>query len=245
MIGKSENSDDNRLEESTKDFIHEVGEVVIDGVVKSEVLKAIPFVKIAAIFFEFGRAFREKQFERKLKVYFEELQKGTKDPEGPGDFRERFQNDPNFRQQFLGYVVENIYKFESEYKAKVMAHLVLALEAGQISYRRFTDLCSSLNLAHVKALERLAIQDEHTIPPDTKQPIYDKGIPIQADLDDIALLQACGLAVQPEEPIEGVANIWLTSLGFEMLIYGVKPDGPWKQLKEKRAAAAERKSQQV
>lgn len=233
-----------KFEQSAIELFVEYGETIINGLVESDILKEIPGLKTVITGFDLVKLIREKQFKRKLKVYLEELRKGTKDPAGPGDFQERFQNDPDFREQFLGYVVENIYKYESEYKAKITARLVLALEIGQISYRRFTDLCAALDRAHIKALERLAIQDEHTIPPDTKQPTYDNGIPIQADLDDIALMQACGLAVQPEEPIEGTANIWLTSLGFEMLIYGIKPEGPWKQPKERKAAAAKRRYQQ-
>ncbi|WP_420642305.1 hypothetical protein [Candidatus Leptofilum sp.] len=46
------------------------------------------------------------------------------------------------------------------------------------------DLSYALNRAHTIALEKLATQDEHTIPPNNLQrPTWKNGIPIQAYLE--------------------------------------------------------------
>ncbi len=156
------------------------------------------------------------------------MQKREASEEETQTFRERFSNDEDYREDVMELIVEQIDQLDSEYKAKILARLFVSFTQNHISWRKFLDLSSALNLAHLIALERIAIQDEATIPiNDLKRPTWKDGIPIQAYLESASLLEACGLAVRPDQPLEGSANMMLTGLGLDMLAFGIKPDGPW------------------
>ncbi len=73
------------------------------------------------------------------------------------------------------------------------------------------------------------MQDERTIPPERLASYNFQGGAIQADRKDTVLLAAAGLAFEPQIPGND-GNIVLTPLEVELLAFGIRPDGPWKQV---------------
>jgi hypothetical protein len=220
---------DKTTREIVTDILGEYSELILDSLVNNDVFGEIPVVNTVSAIYNLVGVVKAKRFHKKLQSFLEEMQTRKASEDETQAFRERFSNDKDYREDVMEHIIEQIEQLDSEYKTKILARLFISFTETHLSWRRFLDLSFALNRAHLIALERIAIQDENTIPPDSlKRPAWKDGIPIQAYLESASLLEACGLAARPEQPLEGTANIMLTDLGLDMLAFGVKPDGPWK-----------------
>ena len=220
---------DKATQDTTTEILTEYSELILDSLSKSDAFDDFPVVKTISTIYRFVNIIKAKRFYKKLQSFLEEVRNRKASEDETKEFRERFEKDQKYREEVLEHITEQIDQVDSDYKAKILARLFVSFTQNHLSWRRFLDLSHTLNRAHIIALERLASQDEHTIPPkDLKRPTWQDGIPIQAYLENASLMEACGLAVRPERPLTGTANIMLTDLGLDMLAFGVKPDGPWK-----------------
>lgn len=220
---------DKATQDTATDILTEYSELILDTLTTSDVLRDLPLFKTVSTIYSLVNIVKAKRFHKKLRVFLDEMRYRNASKDETQAFRDKFGADRNYREQVLEHITEQIDQFDSEYKAKILARLFVSFTQEHLSWREFLDLSFALNRSHIIALERLASQDENTIPPDNlRRPTWKDGIPIQAYLESASLLEASGLAVRPEQPLTGTANIMLTRLGLDMLAFGVKPDGPWK-----------------
>lgn len=220
----------NRVHEITTDLAVDYTEVLIDTLTDSDILKEIPLVKSAVAAYSLLNTVKNKRFSKRLQLFIVEVRERRVSEEKVQEFKKQFDQDKDYKEQVLEHIIDQIERADDNYKAKILARLYVAFVNTEIEWRRFLDLSYALDRAHTIALERLAIQDEYTIPPNKLTPsAIHQGIPIQADMKAAVLLEGCGLAFRPQIPPEGGTNILLTDLGVDMLIFGVKPDGPWKR----------------
>lgn len=229
----NKNTSDKSISEASQvkeDLFIEYAEILIDSLSQGEILEEIPLVKTGHSLYRLVNAVRAKRFNKKLNLFIEEMRNKAASSTNIEAFQQRLRDNKEFREQVIDHIIEQLDGFEDEYKAKILARLLIAFSSDKIQWRDFLDLSYSLQRAHIIALGRLRIQDEYTIPVESIEKMRYQGIPIQAKMEDAVLLEACGLAIRPQTPPSETTNILLTRLGIDMLIYGVQPDGPWSKI---------------
>jgi hypothetical protein len=217
--------------EIKRDLLVEYAEVLIDSIKDGGIFSEIPLLKTATSAHKLISLVRTKRFQRQMEAFLDEIRLGKFEDKAANDFRNQFEEDEHFRDRVMNHLVEQIDEFDEELKAKILARLFISLTNNYIEWRRFIDLSSSLKRAHYIALGILNSQSIHSIPPDqiTSRTRYEGGVGIGGNMEGAVLLESCGLAYREIDQKTGKMKTYLTGLGIDMLICGVKPNGPWKE----------------
>jgi hypothetical protein len=237
-LGKSM---DDSLTEITTDLAADYSDLGIQHLLNDEILKELsafkhllhddlltdlPYAKTAIGLFRIGTRIRARRFSKHLYAFLKQASAGLADEKTVHKYRTKVEHDPKFREDVVEHIITYIDALNSMTKSQILANLFVAFVEGHLTWRRFMDLSECLERTHTLALDRLQMQDASTIP---LEKLGDhRYAPIQAGTE-AALLVAAGLAYEPQIPAEGGQTV-LTPLGLELLVFGIRPDAPWKQV---------------
>lgn len=139
------NSNKNILSESFRKTIKDnavnaaggLVETGLDTVIDNELLKSVPFVSTAVSFYRIGTTIRERHHLIKLLTFIEEINAGTADSAKREKYIRKFEENMQFREKELNYIIIILDRYINQNKTKWLARLYLAYLDEIITLREF------------------------------------------------------------------------------------------------------------
>ena len=122
------------LKEESIACIGEYAEIGLDAIMEDGVLKDIPIVSTAIALYKIGNSIKERHNLKKLLIFLNEINNGIADEEKRKDYQYKFQNNDNFRNREIEYLLgEKVYldlwvKVNEDWRNKETAIKSLYLE---------------------------------------------------------------------------------------------------------------------
>lgn len=126
------------LKEESIACIGEYAEIGLDAIKEDGVLKDIPIVSTAIALYKIGNSIKERHNLKKLLIFLNEINNGIADEEKRKDYQYKFQNNDNFRNREIEYLLVLIDRYISYDKPKMLAKLYLSYLDGTISWEELT-----------------------------------------------------------------------------------------------------------
>ena len=102
------------------------------------ILKDIPIVSTAIALYKIGNSIKERHNLKKLLIFLNEINNGIADEEKRKDYQYKFQNNDNFRDREIEYLLVLIDRYVNYDKPKWLAKLYLAYLDGTIIWEELT-----------------------------------------------------------------------------------------------------------
>jgi hypothetical protein len=128
------------LVKPTLDLAPDYGEMGLDLLSSSELLKEVPVVKTAIALFKTGVAIREWHFVQKILAFLRELHSDAPESEQARAFREQIDHDPSLRQKVTEHLLVVIDRLLDTEKTKILARLFRAHANDDLTWDQFIDL---------------------------------------------------------------------------------------------------------
>lgn len=112
-------------------------ETGLDTVIDNELLKSVPFVSTAISLYRIGTTVRERHHLIKLLTFIEEIIAGTADSAKREKYIREFEENMEFREKELNYIIIILDRYINQNKTKWLARLYLAYLDEIITLREF------------------------------------------------------------------------------------------------------------
>lgn len=110
----------------TFDLSIEYGEIAIDIITTSEVLKAIPGLKTIATFYDITSSINSRYNFKKILVFLQQFHSQKINIDALKKFQIKISNDPKYRQELLETTLILIEQFTDLEKSRILANLLVA-----------------------------------------------------------------------------------------------------------------------
>jgi hypothetical protein len=193
----------------------EYSELVLDDFLGDGVLKEVPFIKTIYSIGKIGESIRERFFVKKLFSFLKQFHQNSLSEEVVRDFRVRFTNDKDYRNEVTEQLMIYIDSFLTTEKSKILAKLFSAHLAGHYDWPHFNHLATCLNSMHPKVFPFLHTLSQYDFQIPEKRTEND----LKRDLESEALLTASGIAYE--------ASVWssafrVSEIGKDLYNFGIK-----------------------
>ncbi len=190
----------------TVDLSIDYGEIAIDIISTSEIIKEIPTVKSLYAFYNIGSSINSRYNIKKMLVFLSEFHSHNIENEKLEKFKEKINNDNKYRNELLETTLVLIEKFIDMEKSRILANLLKAHIEEKISWQQYQELSFILNQLNPSGYKILI---RH----------FDKSVEMKMSkqVEGEAYLLACGIGTIFEDQLR------INVAGRNLYCFGLKP----------------------
>ena len=190
--------------------ISDLAEVGLDAIMEDGMLKDIPILSSAVSLYKIGNNLKERHHLKKLIVFLDTINQGIVTEKKRTEYQHKFQNNENFRDKEIEYLLILIDRYISNDKPQLLAKFYLAYLDELINWFEFTVFAETI---------------ERFLPDDIERLYFD--FPVQFNFKSVdsayQRLQAVGLIV--ELPIQVQVENEILSLDDKTKMYDLTDFG--------------------
>lgn len=196
----------NELVTKSIDLGVDYSEIAFDAFLEDGVLKEIPIVKSVVAFYNIGNSVIDRHKTKKILTFFKEFHSQQINDEKLDAFKEKFNEDRNYRERVVDTIILLNERFLDTVKSKVLANLVIAHIEGNISWKELTDIAVVLDDIHPKGFDFLEQMAQEKFWANHKR-----------DAEGEALMMSCGIGHRHG------SSFSITEMGQKLYNFGIRP----------------------
>lgn len=190
------------LNDNVVNVVGDAIEVGLDAIVDDGILKEIPLVSTVISIYKIGDSIKERHNLKKLAVFIQEINQAIVSEEQKEEYRNKFRENENFRNNQLKYILVLIDRYITYDKPQMLAKLFLAYLDGRIVWEEL--------VMYAEVIDRFLLLDHGTLVADSNRFIVHRNI----GGESILRLVALGLMTEESKPSAfketGGGNIGMT-----------------------------------
>lgn len=126
------------LKSESVDCISDLAEVGLDSILEDSLFKDVPIISTAISLYKIGNGLKDRYNLKKTFIFINEMNKGIADEEQRQEYRTKFKNNDNFRNQEIEYLLVLIDRYISYDKPKMLAKIYLAYLDDTLTWEEVT-----------------------------------------------------------------------------------------------------------
>jgi hypothetical protein len=193
---------DNSLTEEVFSCVNEFVEIGIDSMMEDGLMKDIPFISTAVSIYKIGKSVRERQHIKKLAKFLREINRGATDEDKRKEYREKFMNSGQYRNQELEYIMILIDRYIDANKPALLAKLYLAYLDGTVNWNDF--------VTYAEVIDRFLLGDSEFLTS------YPSRFPVTSNFGDAHALRLAMLGLVTE--IEQTSKVQISHRGHTPVV---------------------------
>lgn len=142
----------NEINDKSIDLSIDYSEIALDAFIEDGVLKEIPIIKSVVAFYNIGSSLIARHQTKKILTFFKEFHSRTIDANKLADFKIKFNQDVDYKNQVIETIILLNERFLQVDKSKILAKLLIAHIEEHLSWQEFTDLSVVLDIIQPKGL---------------------------------------------------------------------------------------------
>lgn len=167
------------LKDDSVAFVSDLAEIGLDAIMDDGVLKEVPILSTAVALYKIGNSIKERHNIKKLIAFINEINNEIADEQKRQEYQQRFQNNENFRNRELEYLLVLIDRYISYDKPRMLAKLYMAYLDEKIIWGEF--------LMYAEVVDRFLLIDVNTLTQDSELFIVRRNIGGESILRLVAL----------------------------------------------------------
>jgi len=148
--------------ESALNTTKELMEIVLDSAIQQpELVEKIPVVNLVKAGYDITQAIKDNSRRKKFRLFLDGFNVVRLGEENVMKFKQRYYEDPDFKEDFDEFVLEQIESHERGIKNKVLGCLVASYVNENINYQTLQSLSYCLSRLHPEGIQHLHNLSKH------------------------------------------------------------------------------------